>query len=154
MRTTLILLVIVQIAASGSATEKAIPTCNEMKLRPEIAQRVVPILKARLKAQEQNDWYLPEYTEPLHQLFREESDIAMEARIALLAYYIGEAYGEELFCAISQDGEEALPILTRYKACRPATVLDPTITNLVLGTTDYELVAEFIREGQSCDLHE
>ncbi len=154
MNAAAILIVIGQLTAGGPAYDEPLPTCDGMNLRPEVEQRIVPILEARIKARKLNDWYLPEYTEPLHQLFREDSPIAMESRIALLAYYIGEAYGEELFCAISQDGEDALPLLEQYQVCRPGTALDPKAAELVTGQAKYEFVAEFIREGKTCDLHE
>ncbi len=154
MNIAAMLLLIGQVTAGGPVSLEPLPSCDGVKLRADVEKRIVPILEARIKVHEQNDWYLPDYTEPLHVLFREDSAIAMEARIALLAYYIGEAYGGELFCAISQDGRAALPLLEHYLECRPAISLDPRVDEFVGTRANYEFVAEFIREGKSCDLHE
>ena len=153
MTAILAVVVLAQIAVATPSEERPIPTCKTVELAPEIEERILPVLSGLVKAREEGDWYLPEYTGALHDLLREQSAVASEARIALLAYYVGEAYGEELVCAVSSDGASVLPLLEDYRRCRPQVALDPVPLALRASTFKYDVVREMLRNGEACDLH-
>jgi len=89
-----------------------LPTCTSV-LKPDVERLVRPVLIASTRS----DWP-PDYA-ALDQLLHSKEPAALEARVALMAYYIGEHPGEELLESIISAGPAAVPLVKRYCQCRP-----------------------------------
>lgn len=95
------------------ASETApLPSCPSM-LKPDVERLVRPVLVASTRS----DWG-PDYA-ALEQLLHSKEPAALEARVALMAYYIGEHPGEELLESVMSAGPAAVPLVKQYSQCRP-----------------------------------
>ena len=87
----------------GPVSDRKAPiaTCRKTRLAPEIEALVRNVLMARTG----EDWG-PDYA-ALEDLIRSREPAALEARVALMAYYLGEHPGAELLESVLAEGTRA-----------------------------------------------
>jgi hypothetical protein len=89
-----------------------------------------------------------EYTKPAYphsdiadpallELFTRKDGVALETKVALSAYYIGEAPGAMLQMAIGEQAKRAIPLVKKYKKCRPLTSFEEQIPKVHVFSTGY-----------------
>jgi len=86
-------------------------------LPDEVEAKLAPVVTAREVASKKPDWSYPKYEEELDKLLADKSYSASRARVALMDYYVGEAFGEELVCAVAREGKTVLPLLQYHSRC-------------------------------------
>ena len=96
-----------------SSSNDPIPDCLSRPLRPDVEQLVRPVLVASST----DDWG-PNY-DALERLLKLQTPPATEARVALMAYYLGEHPGEELVEGVLLEQAVATPLVLDYMQCRP-----------------------------------
>ena len=74
----------------------------------------MPVLHALDRALKRNDIWDKEYETAFGKLMRAKDAASAEARVALMDYYVGESFGEELVCAVALDGARNISLLERY----------------------------------------
>lgn len=116
-----------------------IRNCAEL-LRPEVERLLLPVLRAHRR----DDW-APNF-EALERLLRSTNAVALEARVALMAYYIGEHPGEELLESVLAEQERATPLVKRYSQCRPPLVSERQIGTVLVLRTLYDAYFRHARE--------
>lgn len=84
-------------------------------LDPKVEGLLSPVLRARHAAFEKGDAWDKGYEAAFYRLLSQKGPSAQQARVALMDYYIGEAYAEELVCSVAKDGSVAL--LKLYARC-------------------------------------
>ena len=77
----------------------------------------MPVLLALEKALNKNDIWDKHYENAFAALLRAKDKASAEARVALMDYYVGESFGEELVCAVALDGKRSARFLELYDAC-------------------------------------
>lgn len=80
-----------------------------------VEARMLPVLDALGQALRKNDIWDKRYEGAFDSLLRRQDAASREARVALLDYYLGEAFDEELVCAVAKDGSSKL--LDLYSRC-------------------------------------
>lgn len=121
-----------------------ITTCEKGALPPEVDRLVKPVLLARV-AWTRSDVYDDKTFEMAFDKFlNAKGASALEAKVALMAYYTGEHYGEELLEAVLDHQAQADPLVRRYRACRPRTSFEAELDGLVVLRTQYDNY-EYIR---------
>lgn len=115
------------VAAAGAV--EATPAACPQAMPPAVASRLLPVLKARDAAVAKHDWLDPQYESAIESLLQAQDDASREARVALMDYEIGEAYRQELECAVAFDGKRMIPLLQLYSRCdiAPAHATSPRI---------------------------
>jgi hypothetical protein len=94
-----------------------------------------------------------EFTKPAHphsdiadpallELFIRKDALALETKVALSAYYIGEAPGAMLHMAIEEQAKLAIPLIKKYKKCRPITSFEVQIQKVHVSSTNYKHLDE------------
>jgi hypothetical protein len=117
-----------------------IPPCPDRALPPDVETLVRRVLVAR-----QSDDWAPDYAE-LEALLNSREPAALEARVALMAYYIGEHPAEELFESVLADRAVATPIVKRYSECRPRLSSERGIGTVVSLRTLYDHYVKEVRD--------
>jgi hypothetical protein len=118
-----------------------IPTCQGTRLAPEVEALVRPVLMARTG----EDWG-PDYA-ALEQVIASRQPGALEARVALMAYYLGEHPGEELLESILAEEARATPLVQKYRQCRPALSSEWRMPTVVVLRTLYDIYGEHARKA-------
>ena len=131
--------------------EPHMPQCKSERLRPGVDRLVSPVLKALKVAASKNDWWDKTYEKQFYRLIEAKSTDAREARVALMAYYVGEHYGEELVCAVEADGKGMIPLLDKYKQCRPVSSAEPIPSRFLVEPTLYGYALDGLRKGEKCE---
>lgn len=90
--------------------------CPEF-LSSAVEAKLLPVLHARDEASRKNDWWDKGYEIAFEALLSAKDESSRQARVALMDYYVGEAYGEELICAVARDGNEVASLLELYNRC-------------------------------------
>jgi hypothetical protein len=121
-------------------------TCPK-HLSVDVETKLVPVLVARANARRKNDWWDKSYEDAITKLFNATDSTSSEARIALMDYYVGEAYGEELVCAVALDDRKVIDVLELYSRCdiKPAVSTEPRDRNLPLR----EYALKMLKEGNA-----
>jgi hypothetical protein len=114
-----------------------ISTCRDTTLAPEVEALVRPVLMAHSGA----DWG-PDYA-ALEEVITSRHPAALEARVALMAYYLGEHPGEELLESVLGDGTSAMPLVRKYSQCRPPLRSEWRLPTVVVLRTLYDLYDEY-----------
>jgi hypothetical protein len=127
------------------------PECKSTKLRPGVDRLVSPVLKALRIAESKNDWWDKDYEKNSYSLIEAKGSDAKEARVALMAYYVGEHYGEELVCAVEADGQEMVPLLEKYKQCRPGSSAGPVSSRFLVPATLYDYALDGLKKGEKSE---
>jgi hypothetical protein len=113
-----------------------IATCRGTWLAPEVEALVRPVLMARTG----EDWG-PDYA-ALEKVIASRQPAALEARVALMAYYLGEHPGEELLESVLAEGARATPLVRKYSQCRPPLSSEWRMPTVVVLRTLYDLYGE------------
>ena len=122
-----------------------IPTCADKVLTPEVEELMRPVLVAH----RQSGW-APDLT-ALEALLGSRQPAAAEARVALMAYYIGEHAGEELLESVLQERLVTGPLVARYRQCRPSLASEAEIGHVRVLRTLYDHFAEGVAKGPAID---
>jgi hypothetical protein len=131
------------VGAEQNACPVSLPIAVEAKL--------LPVLDARDVASRKNDWWDKGYEKAFTALLEAKDEASKEARVALMDYYVGEAYGEELVCAVALDGGKATSLLELYSSCDIKPTHSTVPRNRTLPLRGYAL--EMLKKGlvkESC----
>jgi hypothetical protein len=115
------------------------------KMLGAVEHELLPVLDALRLASDKNDWFDPGYEKAFAHLLQSKSRASIEARVALMDYYIGESTGEELVCAVAADGSRASKLLQRYSRCDIAPSRSPMPRTRALPLRAYAL--QMLKEG-------
>ena len=120
-------------------------------LPPEVEAALVPVLEARATALRLKIEWDKNYEKAFVSLLNAKTKAASQARVALMDYYVGEAYGEELVCAVAQDAANVCSLLELHSRCdiKPTTSVLPRDRTLPLR----EFALKLLKNGnakQSC----
>ena len=129
--------------AGQNACPEFLPLAVETKL--------FPVLHARDEASRKNDWWDKGYESAFESLLRAKDKASQQARVALMDYYVGEAYGEELVCAVARDGSEATSLLELHTQCDIKPKHSTAQRNRTLPLRDYAM--KILKDGsvkESC----
>jgi hypothetical protein len=91
----------------------------------EVEAKLLEVLDARRLAGAHNDWLDKDYDDQFQSLLDAKDPASSEARVALMDYYVGEANGEDLVCAVALDGARSKRTLERYIRCDVAPSRSP-----------------------------
>lgn len=98
-------------------TAQAAPADCPKAMSPAVEAKLLPVLKAYDEAVHKNDLLDPQYENAIELLLQATDDASREARVALMDYDVGDAYDQELICAVAFDGKPMIPVLERYSRC-------------------------------------
>ncbi len=110
-----IVAVVVSLLYNGAACAGEM-TCSK-PMPSAVESKLLPVLDALRAAAAKSDWWDKGYAGKFQALLDAKDSASSEARVALMDYYVGEAYGEELVCAVALDGARSKSILQRYSKC-------------------------------------
>jgi hypothetical protein len=133
-------------AQAGVKPEEHFPiaTCQKGTLPAEVDSLVKPVLLARVAWARSTTHLDKAFEAAFYKFLDAKSSRALEAKVALLAYYIGEHYGEELLDAVLERPAQADALVRRYRACRLQTSFEAELDGLVVLRTQYDNY-EYIR---------
>jgi hypothetical protein len=115
-----------------------IPTCDRQLPSP-VEALVRPVLQTRAAAlQAKREWDTA-YEDAFYRLLKMRSPVAREAQAALMAYYTGEHYGEELLELAKTKPQVSDPPVAKYRICRPKVAFEDQLQGVVVLRTLYEL---------------
>ncbi len=100
-----------------AAVAQAAPATCPKSISPAVEAKLLPVLNARDAAMRHNDWLDPQYENAIETLLQAKDDASSEARVALMDYTVGDAYDQELVCAVAFGGKRMIPLLERYARC-------------------------------------
>ena len=141
-RVVLSVIVVLALACSRESPPRGSDPCDQTNLRPEVDALVAPVVSARIEAAGREDWFDSTYEAAFYDLLESSDPWANEARVALLRYYVGEHYGEELLVSVSSEGEAVRTLLEAYRECRPETSAGPVPRGLVNDNVLYDMALE------------
>jgi hypothetical protein len=139
------LFLICALSVSALADQGACPTV----LPATVEAKLLPVLKARDEASRKNDWWDKGYESAFGALLSAKDDDSKQARVALMDYYVGEAFGEELVCAVALDGSDVNSFLELYSLCDIKPVHSSVPRNHALPLRGYAL--KILKEGHVKD---
>ena len=113
----------------------------------KVEARLMPVLNALDNALKKDDIRDKKYQSAFGRLMRASDSASAQARVALMDYYIGEAYGEELVCAVALDGKRSRPFLELYEGCDIQPTASPVPRTRTLPLRRYAL--KIIEEGKA-----
>ena len=115
-----------------------IPACERRTLSPEVELLVQPVLLAKAEAlRAQREW--DEAVEnAFYRLLERRSASAREAQTALMAYYTGERYAEDLLRVATSRSTLFAPLVAQYKACRPMVSFEDQLGGVLVLRTLYQ----------------
>ena len=115
-----------------------IPTCKEARLPQGVERLIRPVLEARVERLAKDDEDTNErYDTAFYNLVESRDSEALEAQVALMAYYVGEHYGHELVDAVLEHGPPADVLVNRYKVCRPPVSFESQLSGVMVLRTLY-----------------
>jgi hypothetical protein len=112
-----------------------------MGLAPEIEALVRPVLLARTGA----DWG-PDYAQ-LERVLASKTPAALEARVALMAYYLGEHPGQDLLESVLAEGTGAAGLVRKYSECRPPLSSEWRLPTVIVLRTLYDHYDELAKNA-------
>jgi hypothetical protein len=115
-----------------------IPTCEQRRLSPDIELLVRPVLLARAEALSAGREWDANFEHAFYSLLERRSASAREAQTALMAYYTGERYAEDLLRVASSRSTLFAPLVTQYKTCRPMVSFEDQLGGIVVLRTIYQ----------------
>ena len=144
------LVALLAIAMSASVASGAERQCLRA-MPPNVEARLLPVLRALDQALVKNDIWDKQYEAAFASLAQAKDNASAQARVALMDYYIGEAYGEELVCAVAIDGARSRRFVELYEDCDIKPTVSPVPRTRTLPLRRYALT--IIVEGtakESC----
>ena len=123
-----------------------IPPC-EQQLASSIESLVRPVLLARAAALQAKREWDGAFEESFYGLLKQRSPAAEEAQVALMAYYTGEHYGEELVERVMSKPKVFGPLVAKYRLCRPNLTFEDQLRGVVVLRTLYDIY-ESERQGK------
>ena len=105
------------VLALVGATAQAAPDACPKAMSPTVEAKLLPVLQARDQSVRSKDWLDPKYESAIEALLQAQDSASREARVALMDYDVGDAYQQELICAVAFDGKRMIPVLERYSRC-------------------------------------
>ena len=147
LRKVLVLLALPVVGSGAAAgvtvsTHAPIDTCRDGALPPDVDALVKPVLLASVAAQRQGRFPDQAFERELYQLLETQGTVALEAKVAMMSYYIGEHYGEELLEAALQDAMQSDALVARYEKCRPHVSFESELDGVVVLRTLYDIYLE------------
>jgi hypothetical protein len=127
----------------GPTTDDYMPiaTCPDGLARP-VDGLLRPVLVSLAKWRWSRRFYDATFDRELHRLLQSKHPRALEAQVALLAYYLGERAGDELVAHILSRGAAADELVQRYKSCRPYTSFEGRLSAVQTSATKYAVFEE------------
>jgi hypothetical protein len=96
-----------------SAAIRGSPSCPRV-LDAKTEAYLTPVLKSLAEARGRGASFDGKFETQFYRLLEATGPSARRARVALMDYYVGESYSEELVCAVATDGSsELLDLFTR-----------------------------------------
>ena len=120
-------------------------TCKGEVLAPQIEALLRPVLIPMAAARRAGRDHDETYVKAFEGLLESRDKNALEAQVALMAYYVGEHYGEELLSSVRGRARRADPLVQRYAACRPAVSFEKELEGVAVLKTLYTLYREHRR---------
>jgi hypothetical protein len=77
------------------------------------------------------------YVSAFEALLESSDKDALEAQVALMAYYVGEHYGEELLASVLGRARRADKLVEQYAACRPVASFEKELGGVMVLKTLY-----------------
>jgi len=123
------------------------------KMAISVERKLLPVLEALAEALKKSDFFDKHYERQFAKLLEARDKASREARIALMDYYVGEHFGEELTSAVAADGEEIRPLVELYQVCdiRPSVSPVPRDRSLPLRRFVLEMLDEGHPRGLGID---
>jgi hypothetical protein len=126
--------------------DKPITTCPSRELTPEIERLVRPVLLGfvamRSAADPHSEAAYKSFEDPFYALLSSRDRHALEALVALSAYYLGEHSGEDLLESLLAKPAASDRLVAQYAVCRPATSFESKLTGVVVLRTKYDIYRE------------
>jgi hypothetical protein len=116
-----------------------ISTCTTGSLPPEVDLLVKPVLLARVAAARSHTEWDESFENQFYKLLKMKGATALEAQVALMSYYTGEHYGEELLETVLKKSKQADPLVRRYRECRPRTSFEDQLDGVMVLRTLYDI---------------
>ena len=129
------------LAADGLIADSNYPieTCEGKFLPPGVERLLKPVLLARAAAIRSNREWDTTYEKAFYNLLKMKGPEAREAQVALMAYYTGEHYGEELLENALAHRKQFDPLVRRYRRCRPRLTFEDQLSGVVVLQTLYKI---------------
>jgi hypothetical protein len=105
-------------------------------------------LLARVAWTRSGSYDSPEFKAAFEKFLALKGSVALEAKVALMAYYTGEHYGEELLETVLEQPAQADPLVRRYRECRPRVSFEGDLENLIVLRAQYNAYDEIRRESK------
>jgi len=115
-----------------------IPTCEQRRLTPDIELLVRPVLLARVEALRAGREWDADFEHAFYSLLERRSASAREAQTALMAYYTGEHYAEDLLRVATNRSKLFAPLVAQYKTCRPTVSFEDQLEGVLVLRTLYQ----------------
>ena len=115
-----------------------IPTCPQRALTADVESLLRPVLLANVAARRADREWDTAYKDSFYRLLELRSPVAHEAQAALMAYYVGEHYGEELLEVAESNPKVFRPLIAKYGTCRPSLSFEAQLHGVVVLRTLYE----------------
>lgn len=116
----------------------AIPTCEHRSLSPGIELLVRPVLLARAEALRARREWDEALEHAFYRLLERRSALAREAQTALMAYYMGEHYAQDLLKVAVNRSKLFAPLVADYKVCRPKVSFEDELEGILVLRTLYQ----------------
>jgi hypothetical protein len=136
--------VLVIVGTLASPTPGVVPdshspifTCKGEVLPPPIEALLRPVLLPMAAARRARRDHDKTYVNAFEALIESSDKNALEAQVALMAYYVGEHYGEELLSSVLGRARRADKLVERYAACRPPVSFEKELEGVIVLKTLY-----------------
>jgi len=129
------------LAADGLIADSHYPieTCEGKFLPPRVERLLKPVLLARAAEIRSHREWDTAYEKAFYNLLKMKGPEAREAQAALMAYYVGEHYGEELVEHALAHRKEFDPLVRHYRQCRPRLTFEDQLSGVLVLQTLYKI---------------
>jgi len=115
-----------------------IATCEQRRLSPDIELLLRPVLLAQADAVRAGREWDANFEHAFYSLLERRSASAREAQTALMAYYTGEHYAEDLLRVATNRSKLFAPLVAQYKTCRPMVSFEDQLAGVAVLRTLYQ----------------
>ncbi len=128
-------------AADGLIMSQHYPieTCKGIFLPPRVERLLKPVLLSLAAAIRSNREWDTDYEKAFYNLLKMKGPDAREAQVALMAYYVGAHYGEELLELARTHPLQFDPFVERYRLCRPQLTFEDQLSGVMVLQTLYKI---------------